>query len=514
MTIISDSNTQLGVASASATPLFWAVNSLTDTASVLNTINALPERVTKTRFTTTSSAYLYLVSSSKYFPILGTQPLNTPVTDGLALYLNAGQLISYPTTASTWYDISGNNDSGSLLNGITYNNNALVFDGIDDNVLIESYISMSNPTTVCALINRSITSSGDQVFFGPYANGFDQWLSISNNVLSLRGTQAEDINNFQIYGNTIISSSRWYFTTGIINGPTSSIYLNGNLERSATQSFNIASWGGQARIGSRGTTQFPFPGKISNIQAYNKVLTQAEILQNYYQAPIVTNGLVMALDANNLVSYESGSSLAYSLTGSASGSLINGTGFTNNNGGAWNFDGVDDYINNIGTTSSFSFIQNTGIFTISSWVRLTDLSVARYFLGNNDGTTVAKGFYLGYDGLNGRLWLFITYGVGGQNTLSYVRSNFFTDNNWVLVTCVGNGTTCQFYKNGQIFESSGTFGTFSTGDSTRALSVGRINNFNSSYWQGNIAQTQIYNKALTAAEVSQNYNAQRSRFGL
>jgi hypothetical protein len=111
MTIISDSNTQLGVASASATPLFWAVNSLTDTASVLNTINALPERVNQTRFTTTSSAYLYLVSSSKYFPILGTQPLNTPVTDGLIAYLNAGQLISYPTTASTWYDISGYNNS-------------------------------------------------------------------------------------------------------------------------------------------------------------------------------------------------------------------------------------------------------------------------------------------------------------------------------------------------------------------------------------------------------------------
>jgi hypothetical protein len=44
----------------------------------------------------------------------------------------------------------------------------------------------------------------------------------------------------------------------------------------------------------------------------------------------------------NLVSYESGSTTTYSLTGSISGSLINGTGFTNNNGGAWNFDGTDD----------------------------------------------------------------------------------------------------------------------------------------------------------------------------
>ncbi len=107
MVIISDSNTQLGIASASATPQFWIINNLNDTASVLNTINALPERINQTRFVTTSSAYLYLVSSSKYFPILGTEPLNTPVTNGLTMYLDANQLVSYPTTASTWYDISG-----------------------------------------------------------------------------------------------------------------------------------------------------------------------------------------------------------------------------------------------------------------------------------------------------------------------------------------------------------------------------------------------------------------------
>ena len=318
--LVTNSYTQSYSTYQTSTPLFYTASALT-AAAITGAINGLPDRFGQVPFTTTASAYAWVANSRKYFMMNYEYP--QIVTDGLILLNDAKFLASYPTTQSTWYDISGNNDNGSLLNGITYNNNALVFDGIDDNVNIENYISMSNPTTVCALINRSITSSGDQVFFGPYANGFDQWLSISNNVLSLRGTQAEDINNFQIYGNTFISSSRWYFTTGIINGPTSSIYLNGNLERSATQSFNIAGWGGQARIGSRGTTQFPFPGKISNIQAYNKVLTQAEILQNYYQSPIVTNGLIFAADAGNLVSYESGSTTTYSLTGSQNGTLVN-----------------------------------------------------------------------------------------------------------------------------------------------------------------------------------------------
>ena len=234
-----------------------------------------------------------------------------------------------------------------------------------------------------------------------------------------------------------------------------------------------------------------------------------------YSPKIVTDGLVLYLDAANPYSYVSGSAVWNDLSRSQlSGSLTNGPTYSSANLGSIVFDGVDDYVNGIGSISDFSFIQNTGVFTISSWVKLTNLSGGRYFLGNNDGTTGAKGFYFGYDGSNGRLWLFITYGLGGQATISYIRTNFFTDNNWVFVTCVGNGTTCQFYKNGQIFSDSGTLGTFSTGDSTRTLSIGRVNNYNGEYWQGNVAQTSIYNRSLSATEIQQNYNATKGRFGL
>ncbi|MFY7886544.1 MAG: LamG-like jellyroll fold domain-containing protein, partial [Dolichospermum sp.] len=196
---------------------------------------------------------------------------------------------------------------------------------------------------------------------------------------------------------------------------------------------------------------------------------------------IVTNGLVLALDAGNTKSYTSGSTNWRDLSGNNySGSLINGPTFDNNNGGSIVFDGTNDYIDNIGATSTFSFIQNIGIFTINAWVKLNDLSVARYFIGNNDGTTGAKGFYLGYNGTLGRLWLSMTSGVSGQPILNYISSNnFFTNNDWIHVVCVGNGTNSQFYKNGVIFGSSSTnFGTLSTGNSTQNLSIGRINNFN------------------------------------
>jgi hypothetical protein len=236
----------------------------------------------------------------------------------------------------------------------------------------------------------------------------------------------------------------------------------------------------------------------------------------YGTPPIVTNGLVLNLDAANTLSYVSGSTAWNDLSGNVNnGTLTNGPTFSNENGGSIVFDGVNNYVTNIGTVSDFSFIQNTGIFTISAWVKLTDLSSARYVLGNNDGTANSKGFYLGYQGVSGRLWLAITYGVGGQLTLNYFSSNnFFTVNDWIYVTCVGNGTISQFYKNGIPFGSPSNFSTFSTGDSSRVLSIGRINNFGTSYWSGSVATTQIYNRALLQQEITQNYNALKSRFGL
>lgn len=234
-----------------------------------------------------------------------------------------------------------------------------------------------------------------------------------------------------------------------------------------------------------------------------------------YYGGIVTNGLVLNLDAAKRDSY-SGSGTTWNdiSGGNFSGILTNGPAFDKGGIGNINFDGVNDYVTNIGSISTFSFIQNTGIFTISSWLKINSFGSASYFLGNNDGTTNGKGFYLGYPGSGGRLWLSITYGVSGQTTLNLNRSNFFTDNNWVLVTCVGNGVNSQFYKNGISFDTANDFGTFSTGDSSKVLSIGRVNNLNSSYWNGNVATVQIYNRALSSSEVFQNYNSTKGRYGL
>jgi hypothetical protein len=216
------------------------------------------------------------------------------VTSGLSLYLDAAYRPSYPTTGTTWYDVSGYGINGTLTNGPTYSTEgggSIVFDGVDDYCVNLTSINVGNSNTVCAFIklNGSQTSPGGAglpgaSIFNPFANGIDNWLGITDNKLYLFATEFSDVNNFNLVGTTPLdtTNSVWYFVTSVIDGNTATIYINGVLEATVTKSFTIASWGGSgAYIGARNTTQRFLKGSIANVSVYNRALTQNEILQNF-----------------------------------------------------------------------------------------------------------------------------------------------------------------------------------------------------------------------------------------
>jgi hypothetical protein len=210
---------------------------------------------------------------------------NNIVTNGLVLYMDASNRMSYVSGSTTWNDLSGFGDNGTLTNGPTFSNldgGSISFDGVDDYVNIPTSTDTGNPNTICAFINVSVITGANQVIYGPSANGSDNWFSISNNRVQLLATQVSDINNFAITGNTIIQVNTWYYLTGIVNNNTTSIYINGRVEAvSSPQAFTIGGWNSTARIGQRATGQFPFNGRIACLQGYNRALSQQEIIQNY-----------------------------------------------------------------------------------------------------------------------------------------------------------------------------------------------------------------------------------------
>ena len=217
---------------------------------------------------------------------------------------------------------------------------------------------------------------------------------------------------------------------------------------------------------------------------------------------IATDGLVFAVDAGNGQSYVSGSSTCTSLVSSATGSLVNDVSGSLGSPKAWEFDGVDDYI---------QFSQNTaGQFSKDSmsfeaWALLDDMESLYPIL------VMDRALYDGADGFevyaqNSPPNIYVR---GGGSTV-LTSTSTFTLGQWYHFVFIFNSTTGQIYINGQL-DKSGTIGAV-TGNSTYNMYLGRYGNSNIYEWDGKMASIKIYHKVLSAAEVLQNYNATKGRF--
>jgi len=170
------------------------------------------------------------------------------------------------------------------------------------------------------------------------------------------------------------------------------------------------------------------------------------------------------------------------------------------------FDRADELLQNIGTVSDFSFIQNTGIFSIHFFMKFTDFTAdtSQSFMGNNSGTSGEKGFFILYDNrssMGSPKRLNCTLTMGGGNVISSLSANdIITDNNWHSIGISGDGTNIFFYVDDVKTTGSNTMGTLSTGDSTNILQLGKINNLGSLLFGGNLDNVAVWNSLLTDAD--------------
>jgi hypothetical protein len=212
------------------------------------------------------------------------------------------------------------------------------------------------------------------------------------------------------------------------------------------------------------------------------------------------SSLVLELDAADRNSYVSGSTIWRDVSANNnSGSLVNGPTFSSASLGSIVFDGSDDYIS---TTYNAA---------------LTDFTVCIWFKA--DGTTPAAGRLLDKDYISG-FWLGknvsgVTNSWGGgirESSTPYGIYITLIDGQWNFLTSTRLGTTHTLYGNGITNINSNTVS--STVINTSNLWFGMENNLGPSRYRGNIANTLIYNRALSPEEILQNYNALKSRFGL
>lgn len=475
---------------------------------------------------TAEDALVWINSQSNMTVLNNNYP--SIVTDGLSINLDAAFVSSYPKTGTTWFDLGGNDINASLVNGPTFdssNYGSIVFDGVDDvcTLPINTFTSGSpqNGTFILKLKTPPFNTTTQLIFFRDGGS--------TGNLIYFYRNAAWATNSYAwiIYSNTgsnilydTYLPNQWYETALTFDSQGNvKTYIDGVLRDSEVWGAGSTSWNRSGSIlPNLRCSSASGPGNIQRFMYYTRALSASEILQNYnagLQRFIPTDGLVLSLDAQNTNLYATSPTTAYDVSGNNyNGTLTNGVQYVSDGDGSWKFDGIDDYIDNIGTTSSFSFIQNTGIFTICAWVRLTEFSTTqRAIMGNNRNVTTEKGFLLARGTASSRIRFVITN--GGGNVFSQQLDNYFLDNNWVFVTIVGNGTNVIYYRNGTLFQNGSNLGTLATGDSTRTLSVGRVTNLSSSFfWSGNISQTSIYNTTLSATQISTIYNATKSRYGI
>jgi len=209
------------------------------------------------------------------------------VTNGLVLYLDAANIRSYPKSGTTWFDMSGQGNNGTLTNSPTFNaNNAgsIVFDGVDD------YVEITG--------NATNTPSSMTLFCFVYPQNIrpEEIIATQNNGVGYRfmtrvyagaagvkwGFRPAGVNESPEYqGTTTLSNNTWnclavtYTTSNLI------LYLNGNIELNQATPYALAH-GGNIRLGDGiGGAQVHLQGNLPIFMMYNRALTQAEVAQNF-----------------------------------------------------------------------------------------------------------------------------------------------------------------------------------------------------------------------------------------
>ena len=222
------------------------------------------------------------------------------VTDGLVLHLDAGRVSSYGGDGTTWRDLSGNNNNGTLQNGVGFSaeeGGSLIFDGVDDYVSFTSNcynIPLNNTITeltidVWIYWNSFPINNIDEIVSwwetGTQTH-FDGFLGVTCSANG-GGTNTNPMIRFgDGWANTGASFTastdvnKWWNITAVKTADNAYVYKNSILSATKGSSLSLG-FNNVLNIGRQHGAGEHINARISNIKLYNRALSAAEVLQNY-----------------------------------------------------------------------------------------------------------------------------------------------------------------------------------------------------------------------------------------
>ena len=203
------------------------------------------------------------------------------VTDGLSLYLDSGEYASFPGTGTSWYDLSGNNNHSTLINGCGYsyrNGGSVTFDGTNDYVNVNNNANILSKAayTKFAFFTNSSYSVGNNIISGDASSAHAFFMQTTNKLYAgHNGSWSTITSNTSLVLNTWYSAAVTFDTT---NG--FKLYVNGALDN--TNGSTTAYTGNDnCLIGAYIAGSNVFAGSIPVAMVYSRVLSSTEILQNH-----------------------------------------------------------------------------------------------------------------------------------------------------------------------------------------------------------------------------------------
>jgi hypothetical protein len=477
-----------------AVPLFFSCNG-TGSAAILYTANRIPG--SPGNYSDANVALNDLINARGYFILESNDPYQGDYQSGNLLTLDASKMSSYPQVGTNFYDLSGNDFDFSLLNGPTFNSNGWFnMDGTDDSIGLAGNTTLKQTSTLVMWL-RTTDVTG--------------LLLTGNPPGTTGGEYVAAYYPGQGFYSGAAGSPNYFMDTLATSNPATPInYLDGRFHMWEVRGLNFVAWTNDWYFLSY-AAGYQIAGDVAKIQMFNSSLTSAQSKQLYFGSPIITDGLVFAVDANNIVSYPKSGTSIYNLTGSNIGTFINGPTFNQENGGSIKFDGTDDYVN-VPTATNLDL---TSQGTVSVWINpatVTQGNFAGLVARNVGGSVNQQSYGLSWRQVSGAFLAEICDGAGTYNQIFAALPT--VANVWYNIVFTWNGSQLVLYNNGVVIGT--TTQTINNQVLNTDLTIGgytyKGGGGSGEPFNGKIANVKLYNRGLTAAEVIQNYQAEQYRF--
>lgn len=443
------------------------------------------------------------------------------VPAGMVLFLDAGDSNSYPGTGTTWYDLSGNNNDGTI-NGATYSpeqGGVLGFDGSNDYVSFNTTnnIPIGNENYTVSIWFNTFSSNTSGGFFGwgnyGVTNQVNAFRLLSNSQGFVNYWWANDQNFF-----TTVNTNTWYNVIAKFDGVNREIWLNNVLVGSVSPNpGHDVPFSSNLTIGL--TAPFLneyFPGKIGQVIFYKRGATVAEI-QSIWDSGKSRFGYtptpILSLDAGDVSSYPGSGTIWTDTVGGLTFSLINGPVYDSGGGGNIFFSagggvGQSDY------AECQTSLPSLPAYTISVWHKYQNSlgSLPAIITEIQSGTGS------------------INYKLGNITSGGFVQAGYFSNNSWrntttppnsidivdkwshILMT-VDSNQNLKLYVNNVLVQSITFTGEIPT-SSGQGIRLMKNHKVIEETWGGYLAKVDIYNRELNTTEISDIWELNRDRFGI